>query len=520
MDNMMVILTAWNKKDIKTISESGLFDADFYSHDNTDAQQSGLDPIVHYVLSGVKESRNPNENFNTVIYYNLYRNVMGQNENPFAHYIRNNNHLMFFEKGLLQDYSYETITKLINRFRAYPFFDPDDYIRMNHDLSAAHIPPLQHAALYGIAEGREVFSKRSIVRFLGHECKKSIDYIPSAGGKVADGPKSIGVFHHSQGNSFIVELAECLNRYLRDSGLNATVMTEKTPAADAPDLCIFCAPHEFFFLDGNEVWKRDEIIRKSIMFNTEQPQTVWFTRGILYILMSAGVMDLCYQNLECFARSGVPVFHFDPPLTVAPCQLLAQDRTHSLFRVLPKEVRKESSPFRAFAERSLDVSFFGNVSARRERFFSRSARFFSDYRCFFYYRKADGPIPSTGVYDILSRLPRFVAENSKIVLNIHRDDHCFFEWHRIVVQSMASGAVVVTEDCFAHPLYRNGEHFLAEAPRHIPNLVEWLIHTPDGQEAASRIQSNIFATLQDQAIARSKMHDLRSYVADVWSAVQ
>ncbi|MBO1324900.1 hypothetical protein K2X14_07045 [Acetobacter sp. TBRC 12305] len=516
----MVILTAWNKKDIKTISESGLFDAEFYTHDNTDAQQSGLDPVVHYVLSGVKDARNPNENFNTVIYYNLYRNVIGQNENPFAHYIRNNNHLMFFEKGLLQDYSYETITKLITRFRTYPFFDPDDYIRMNSDLSTAHIPALQHAVLYGIAEGREVFSKRAIVRFLGNACKKPLDYTLSGAEKISAGPQSIGVFHHSAGNSFIVELAECLVGYLRDSGLNATVMTEKTAAADAPDLCIFCAPHEFFFLDGNETWKRDEIIQKSIMFNTEQPQTVWFTRGILYILMSAGVMDLCHQNLDGFALSGLPVFHFDPPLKPQACRLLAADRTHPLFRVLPKAARQGSSPFTPFAERSIDISFFGNASARRERFFARAARFFSDYRCFFYYRKADGPIPSTGAYDILSRLPRLVAENSKIALNIHRDDNCFFEWHRIVVQGMASGAVVVTEDCFAHPLYKSGVHFLAESPRHIPNLVEWLVRTPDGQETASRIQANMFAVLQDQAIAQSKTRDLRRYVSSVWSAVQ
>ena len=121
---------------------------------------------------------------------------------------------------------------------------------------------------------------------------------------------------------------------------------------------------------------------------------------------------------------------------------------------------------------------------------------------------------------MLSRLPRYVAQSSKISLNIHRDDHCFFEWHRIVVQSMASGAVVVTEDCFAHPLYKNGVHFLADAPRHIPNLVEWLLRTPDGQETASRIQNAVFTVLQDQAIASSKTRDLRRYVCRVWSAVQ
>ncbi|QEO17562.1 CgeB family protein [Acetobacter vaccinii] len=516
----MVTLTAWNKKDIKTIGESGGFNPDFYFQENPDIQHSGLDPIVHYVLYGAAESRNPNENFNTDIYCRLYRNAIGQDENPFAHYIRNNNSLFFFEKGLLQEYSYESITKAFRRFKKYPFFDEEDYKRMNSDIVSAHIPVLRHALLYGIGEGREVFSKRAIVRFLGEQCQKVFPEQENDNTESHASPSSVGVFYHSCGNSFIAELAACLTQYLRDSGLNAQVMTEKTPAEDAPDLCIFCAPHEFFFLDGNATWKRDEIIRQSIMFNTEQPQTVWFTRGVLYILMSAGVMDLCYQNLEGFSQVGLPVFHFDPPVSMTGSQLKEEDRKHPLFRVLPRAAREGSTPFRPFAERSIDVSFFGNASRKRERFFAKSAAFFSAYQCFFYYRKAEGPIPGHGRYDILSRMPRYVAENSKITLNIHRDDSCFFEWHRIVLHGLVSGTIVVTEECFPHPLYREGEHFLAEVPRHIPNLVEWLVHSPDGQEKAEQIQANIFTLLQDQQHVGASRNSLRQYVSMVWSARQ
>ncbi|AOW48503.1 CgeB family protein [Acetobacter ascendens] len=516
----MVSLTAWNKKDIKSIIDSGKFDTEFYLEENPDVKKSGLDPVIHYVLYGVHENRNPNDNFNTEIYYNLYKNVIGKNENPFAHYIRNNDHLFFFEKGLLQEYSYVSITNALNRLKKYPFFNEDDYVRMNSDVSSASMPTARHALLYGIGEGREIFSKRSIVRFLGNECKHDVNY------KITDKvygknfPKTIGVFYHSEGNSFIQELAECLSEYLCDAGLNAKVLTEKTPEEETPELCIFCAPHEFFFLDGNEIWKRDEIIRKSIMFNTEQPQTLWFTRGILYILMSAGVMDLCYQNLKSFSDVGLPVFHFDPPVKIEACKLADADRKHPLFRILPEGAKTGSTPFRPIAERDIDVSFFGNASRKREKFFSRSVAFFSNYQSFFYYRKADGPIPSSGVYDILSRLPRYVAENSKVALNIHRDDNCFFEWHRIVKQGMASGTIVVTEECFPHPLYKEGEHFLAETPRHMPNLIEWLIQTEDGQKEAARIQQNIFDLLQDEKIFNSKNIDLKNYISAVWSTVK
>lgn len=39
----MVSLTAWNKKDIKSIIDSGKFDSEFYLEENPDVKKSGLD---------------------------------------------------------------------------------------------------------------------------------------------------------------------------------------------------------------------------------------------------------------------------------------------------------------------------------------------------------------------------------------------------------------------------------------------------------------------------------------------
>ena len=86
-------------------------------------------------------------------------------------------------------------------------------------------------------------------------------------------------------------------------------------------------------------------------------------------------------------------------------------------------------------------------------------------------------------------------------LNIHRDDYGFFEWHRIVQQGMVGGSVVVTEPTLPHPLYKAGVHFFEETGRHIPNLLEWLFKSNDGQDAAGKVQRNIAAIAEaDSAV--------------------
>lgn len=510
-------MTPQNNKDIDIINKSGLFDVDFYKKECIDVDFSCLDPIFHYITIGWKEGKNPNPNFNTASYANLSQKVLKDDENPFAHYIRYCEEKNFPDKGMLQDYSVRSINRCIKRIENYSFFDEKEYENQNSDIRGKVENIQSHAILYGISEGRDIFSKKRISTILGNECRVEPNYIISRKNFKGLLPKSIGVIYHSKGNSFIREIAQSLHIYLEESGLNSSLLTEQE--TEVPELCIFCGPHEFFFLPGCENWKKDEIISKAIMFNTEQPQTIWFARGFLYILMSAGVIDLCYQNLKPFSEAGLSSFHFDPPLKLDRSNLLPIDRKHALFRVLPLNVQKSVSSLTPFNEREIDVSFFGNQSFKREKFFKKSAEFFSFYNTFFYYRKKEGPICSSDVYDILSRLPHYVAKASKICLNLHRDDDSFFEWHRIIKHGLCSGAVVVSEECFPHPLYKPNVHFFVESMRHIPNMVEWLINSDDGKKKAIQTQNNVFNILNDKGISKSKYNDLKSYISYIWKEI-
>jgi len=95
-----------------------------------------------------------------------------------------------------------------------------------------------------------------------------------------------------------------------------------------------------------------------------------------------------------------------------------------------------------------------------------------------------------------------LLQRSKVLLNIHRDDHSYFEWWRLM-QAFWQQTVVVTEPCVPHSTYRPGVHYLEEAPRHIPHLIDWLTQTADGQAKAEAVRKAAFETLTTHSTARS-----------------
>lgn len=69
----------------KLIADSGLFDRTFYLSAYPDVAQTGIDPVLHYVLHGNREGRNPSAVFNTRRY--RHRHNLPQDQNSLAHYI-------------------------------------------------------------------------------------------------------------------------------------------------------------------------------------------------------------------------------------------------------------------------------------------------------------------------------------------------------------------------------------------------------------------------------------------------
>ncbi len=141
------------------------------------------------------------------------------------------------------------------------------------------------------------------------------------------------------------------------------------------------------------------------------------------------------------------------------------------------------------SSRPLDLCFLGTTSPHRARFFARNADQINRYESFLYLRTGNATEPmNTAIDEVkLVDVAQYVARNSRVLLNIHRDEFPYFEWHRLVYQGMVNGCTIVSEPCFANPEYKPGVHYLAEESHRLMDLLEWVLNDADGKAKASSV---------------------------------
>jgi len=72
---------------INLVSNSGLFDTEWYLTQYPDVMNSTLDPVLHYLRYGVNEARDPGPEFSTSWYLDTYPDVASAGMNPLIHYL-------------------------------------------------------------------------------------------------------------------------------------------------------------------------------------------------------------------------------------------------------------------------------------------------------------------------------------------------------------------------------------------------------------------------------------------------
>jgi hypothetical protein len=73
---------------VTLLRASGLFDETWYQERYPDVKTSATDPVLHYLIHGAKEGRDPGPLFSTQEYFSTYPDVAASNLNPLLHYIR------------------------------------------------------------------------------------------------------------------------------------------------------------------------------------------------------------------------------------------------------------------------------------------------------------------------------------------------------------------------------------------------------------------------------------------------
>lgn len=165
-------ISFWNKKQIKVIKHSGLFNSEWYLKTNPDVEKAKIDPLFHYVTNGAIEGRNPHPDFDSRFYLINYPEVKLSRINPLYHYIQYgqkdnlatnawNSLQINTEEKKTENNTMTKIKETVKNLISYKIiyfsglFLPTYYAEQNKDVVDANINPLWHFIKFGDMEGRK-----------------------------------------------------------------------------------------------------------------------------------------------------------------------------------------------------------------------------------------------------------------------------------------------------------------------------------------------------------------------------
>jgi len=117
----------------RLVSRSGLFDPVYYRQTYPSVARSRIPPILHYLVYGWREGKNPHPLFDTCWYREQYPDVAANGVHPLVHYLR---------KGWREGKD------------PHPLFVTEYYLANHPEVESSGLNPLVHFVLFGANEGR------------------------------------------------------------------------------------------------------------------------------------------------------------------------------------------------------------------------------------------------------------------------------------------------------------------------------------------------------------------------------
>ena len=148
-----------------------LFDSAWYSARYPDVNESRIEPLRHYLNSGVREGRDPHPMFHTRFYLSQVNERKDAIADPLSHYLQSGTKHGLSPHPLFDRLWYrfgnrDVIPNGMDEFvhfilvgdkqgrSSHPLFDPVFYLRNNPEVASAGIGPLRHFLEFGGREWR------------------------------------------------------------------------------------------------------------------------------------------------------------------------------------------------------------------------------------------------------------------------------------------------------------------------------------------------------------------------------
>lgn len=387
----------------------------------------------------------------------------------------------------------------IERLERFDFFVGADYRELHHDIGSMNAAT--HFVGYGANEGRLAANMVHLARTLGSFKDRMLPRAVAEDAGSAGLKLTVGVYVSSLSNAFTHEIAAALVMLLRTAGHEVVEGDENADVDARPSHCIYVAPHEFFFLGRGPIWVRDEVLSTACMYCTEQVQTTWFWKSLPLVLMARSVVDMSAPLASAFAAV-MPAACVLPSIGRARQPILPEALSHPILR--------GQEWWNGAGGRPLDFCFLATTSPYRAKFLAKYAGRLSRYESFTYLRtkNANEAMNIGNDESELVGVAKHIARHSRILLNVHRDEFPYFEWHRLVYNGMANGCTVVTEPCCANLDFEPGVHYLAEETHRLVDLMEWLLNDPDGKERAATVAAASLTAACDTQRERARANAL------------
>jgi GT2 family glycosyltransferase len=135
----------------RIIIESEIFDPEWYIENYHDVGNSDIDPLEHFLTTGVFEGRAPSAKFDGNYYVSRYPDVLKSGMHPLEHYIKYGR-----QAGMSGSRLYQVgfVGSLADVIAESGIFDQEWYIRQYPDVISKNVEPFEHYSRTGIAEHR------------------------------------------------------------------------------------------------------------------------------------------------------------------------------------------------------------------------------------------------------------------------------------------------------------------------------------------------------------------------------